>query len=1258
LGNNRLLPILNNGVLDERTDPSDPLTLVVKLPSELPSDIQIQSACWVSNISLTPYVVSGIFRSPIKSVVHKIGAPNFSIPIPNASITNANLSYTADDLRQDDEAKRELTISKNVSELAVDYTNFENFVVFSSAEVRLKIFKNKAIGISSLSSSMDVLNSRNSAFIAASGSYYPYYTHEYSKIQGQINDLVNSFDGYESYLYRSGHYAYSSGGFLSSSYVTEMDNSASYYDRNNRDSLLNNCPEHVLTNAENDDYIIFLTMVGHFFDNIYIYISNMPSERKVGNDATSEFTRRIVDYMLQTFGWNLDDSLESSNLLNNYLTSEQIPGLNTMSAEERLKAIRNRILVNLPQIYKTKGTAESVRLILACYGIPSALLSIREYGGVNYADDKASYTTYERVFMRQWDTSSAYDNYTLQCATGSHTLLFKFSVDDPESYTYGIDHTLIGNVHGATSSSIEGSGEWAAGFVRVPKKNTGKVWFRLGYINDRTCKLYSPEFPVFDGEIYSVMIRRNQPDDGYEYTANTDIVPSRYDLYVQRNSGGERIVRLTSSVVSYNTSSNTLFSGGGELKIGGWFTYWNQGGFTGCFDKLQVWTTTLSDSDFEDYVNNINSYAFSGSNPHESLVFRMHTDYPVDQRQVSSSIWTGVWQNANPFYATGSNARLLTLNGWGANVDYMTCQNPWVGTQTLVTNSCSPTGYVSASCYPFQFKVIDYPSTWPVSKYGPNKFRNEKIRYVSQSVEARFDSQGRSTYVPASSTAPDSNQVGFVVDPQDFKNRDIIRYLGNFDLMESIGDPRNQYSGSYTSLALLRKEYADAHTPLSGSKTLFNELCTLFKLYFNRSVFDSIRNVVPARSNALVGVLIEPTIIERPKYQNKPVFSEANTSSVLYMEVTASHYYKTPVPDNTLYGISASYPGQPTTSIDMTAYSLPTRNYPVNYNGWIVEDYPDPYMMGHFAGGILSNEELSSLLLAPIVGFAGTPTSGTASYTVQFTNLCFNTDAYLWDFGDGTTSTSPNPTHTYTTAGSYTVALTASYQGISNAKVSQSMVTVVAPNVIAEFSVDPLVGEAGGTAFVFTNLSSNALTYLWDFGDGETSTETDPFHTYSDPGLKTVTLTAYNGIYSDVETKTSYIDVTLPSEPCAEVVSGNRDFPSTRIVDLGTDTGTVNLGFNCFSGPDKIQVWWNGNKVIDTGYAGLRSAYWQSQLTTSLASYGLPPEPIIQYSATAGREGSGSLSFNKTSSTPTTATVYVYAPIASTSWTYILSCPQ
>ena len=764
-GNNRLLPIINTGMMDERNDASGSLTLLIKLQSELPNDIMAQTQCWISNISLTPYIVNAIIISPTNTPVYQIGPPNFSVPIKNASLTKTNLSYTAADLQNTNEIEREIVVSKNIEELAIDYTNFNNFVVFSSAELRLKIFKNKIINISTLSSSLQALNNNNITYLSSSGYQYPLYNQEYSTIQTQINGIINSFDGYESYLYRSGNYTFLNSNFISSSYVIEMDNSASYYDIQNRDSLINNCSEHVIVNVDNNDYLTFLCMVGHFFDNIYIYISNLSSEKKLGYKTTEEFTRRVVDYMLETFGWTLDDSLEQSTIINNYLTSDQISELNKLSSEERLKTIRNRILINLPQIYKTKGTDESVKLILACYGIPSTLLSIREYGGINYTNKNASYTTYERVYMRQWNASYVNDNYSLQYPTSSNTILFKFAIDKFQQYTYENEQILIGKVDPSVVSltDISGSGDWAIGFVRIPKQNSGKLFFRIGYKGYETFKIYSPEFPLFDGNIYSVMLRQNIPDENFEYTSNIHSVPTKYDLYVQRNEFGNQILRLTSSNICYNTASILKFNSSGTINIIGNFSYYNEVGYNGIFDKFQLWNIPIEDDNYEDYVNSINSYSYSGS-AYSALLFRMHTDYPFNNTSLSK------WQNANSYYAHNS------INKLGINVDYLTSTNAWNGETKLVYNSAS-CQYVSQSCYPYQFKVLDYSNTWPISKYGPNKFRNEKVNYVSQSIEARFDSNARSTYVANNQISPDSNQIGFFVDPQDFKNKDIIRYF-------------------------------------------------------------------------------------------------------------------------------------------------------------------------------------------------------------------------------------------------------------------------------------------------------------------------------------------------------------------------------------------------------------------------------------------------------------------------------------------------
>jgi len=1209
-GDNLLLPIVTHGMMDERVNPEDPLTLLVKLNSELPINFSIQSLCWVSNISFTPYVVNAIIKNPINNIVHTIGPPDFSIPIPNASLTNTNLSYTANDLLNDSTTEREVVVSKNITELNLDYTNFNNFVVFSSAEIRIKIFKNKIINSSALSASIQVLNQKNTNFISASSSIYPFYTQEYESAQSQLNDIVDSFDGYESYLYRTGNYNYTNGQFISSSYIAEMDSSASYYDRNNRDSLINNCPSHILLDPSNDEYITFLSMIGHFFDEIYIYIKSMPGESRVGHNSTEAFTRRIIDYMLETFGWNLGDSIEQSTLIGNYLTSNQQYGLKEMSDEERLKEVRNRILLNLPRIYKTKGTEESVRTILSCYGIPSSLLSIREYGGVNYTDDTAAYTTYERAYMYQWDTSSVFDYFRTNLSSDCKTFLLKVCVDDATVYTHGKEQILMGLVSGSAAyNTISGSGEWSVGFIRENGHNMAKIFFRIGHIDNAIFQMTSSAFPLFDGNIYSIMVRRNIFPDGFQYNINQDAVPSKFDLYVQRNEFGRQIIQSTSSKVSYDYSTNYLFStvaSGSYLMLGGWFSYHNGQGFTGAMDKLQVWNDSITDSNYEDYVNSINAYSFSGSRPaHQSLIYRMHTDYPFDMHQVppgtippgynglsgTSTAWIGKWQNANPFYSSNSfNNQVKYLDqSYPANMDMMVNQGAWSGSQELVYNTSSCRN-VSQSCYPYQFKIIDYPSTWGISKYGPNKFNNEKVHYVTQSISTRLDDKSRSTYTPRNNTSPDSNQIGFFADPQDFKNKDVVRYFGNQDFMDIIGNPYNQYADSYQSLNIYRKEYATSLNEGSGSRTLFNELITLYKLYFNRSVFDSIKNVLPARNNALVGVLIEPSILERPKYPVKPIYSEVNTGSVFFYDFTVAHYSHDSnttlmrMTQSLLYGDfgtdtssisnfdTSTLPINNQIGLNVSYINLPTCDYPVNYlpNPNYIPDIMDDFQLGHFPGNGVTYAPME-----PIVPI--------------------------------------DPT---------------------------------LPN--ADFSANILTGESP-LVVIFTNLSTNAISYQWDFGDGNTSTDTNPTHTYTTNGTFTVTLVAINGINTDTEIKVGFVSViAVISYPCGTLISGVGNlFPGTYIIDLGTGTGYVELTFEAISIPNKFIVVYDGVTVIDTGYRGLSS--YQTALNNALRLRGLPPETIYE-------PPSGTGDFIKTTSNRY-ATVYVYSPASSDAWSFTLGCP-
>ncbi len=164
----------------------------------------------------------------------------------------------------------------------------------------------------------------------------------------------------------------------------------------------------------------------------------------------------------------------------------------------------------------------------------------------------------------------------------------------------------------------------------------------------------------------------------------------------------------------------------------------------------------------------------------------------------------------------------------------------------------------------------------------------------------------------------------------------------------------------------------------------------------------------------------------------------------------------------------------------------------------------------------------------------------TASFTVQevagkagtftFKNTSKGATKYSWDFGDGTTSADANPTHTYEHSGSYEVTLTAS-DDKGNSKTYSQSVTVTLPSdggITASFTFEAVAGSDG--TYQFTNTSEGAVKFAWDFGDGQTSTDENPKHTYAKSGSYKVTLTVTDADGNTSEPYAATVKVTL-SEP-------------------------------------------------------------------------------------------------------------------------------
>lgn len=178
--------------------------------------------------------------------------------------------------------------------------------------------------------------------------------------------------------------------------------------------------------------------------------------------------------------------------------------------------------------------------------------------------------------------------------------------------------------------------------------------------------------------------------------------------------------------------------------------------------------------------------------------------------------------------------------------------------------------------------------------------------------------------------------------------------------------------------------------------------------------------------------------------------------------------------------------------------------------------------------------------------------------TVKFTDTSdANPTEWLWDFGDGTNSTEQNPSHMYTALGNYNVTLKAWNDLGSDTEIKTGYITVgtIKP-FIANFTATPRIGSYPLTVN-FTDLSDpSPEKWLWDFGDGTTSTDKDPVHTFVSGGNYTVSLTSWNTFANDTVVKDEYIIVYPTPAPVAKFSSNSTDNNGSVIVHF-TDESEV-----------------------------------------------------------------------------------------------------
>ena len=231
----------------------------------------------------------------------------------------------------------------------------------------------------------------------------------------------------------------------------------------------------------------------------------------------------------------------------------------------------------------------------------------------------------------------------------------------------------------------------------------------------------------------------------------------------------------------------------------------------------------------------------------------------------------------------------------------------------------------------------------------------------------------------------------------------------------------------------------------------------------------------------------------------------------------------------------------------------------------------------------------------PIIDFDASSIQLCAGEDVYFNNLSspinLITD-WLWDFGNGDTSTLFNPVYQYQNSSYYDITLTASIDGCKDSLTLFDYIEVVDPNSFFEVNyncINPLQVN-------FTDLSSGADSYFWDFGDGNTSTLQNPIHQFSTRGLYNVSLNVHNNITGCSHTFYKQITITLPQANFDYLVNASNNYEDS----IGCKPHQAHIVNNSQDCAYYKVLWSDGyighgrtdHLIQDTGYIDVTMAIW------------------------------------------------------------------
>ena len=863
--------VLGINSLLEYDEQSQTTSLLIKLYEPLPTNIGLKTECYIVTkvAESVGYQLSYTQDYNFEDTSIKLAPANYNIPILN-EIGPTTVYKTYDNITTTTLSGSFFQLINNISssspDINVDYTDYEDFVFFSSAYQRLYNFKDKVITISQSQHELDLLYSSisgptaNSTVVSSSKFI----------VESRIGETIASFDGYENYLYYdSGSKSWPKSNSIipytlypptstqANTWFNEQIESSSAYDNQNQNNLEFAVPSFIRYNNSNENYILFTNMIGQFFDEIWLYTKAITSKLEAESNLYQGVSKDLVGQVLQSLGTKIYDSsftLENiyssiiglsstgatspstgSQYITNYVTSsintDQVPTI-----DDFVKLSYKKIYANLPYLLKKKGTVAGLRALINIFGVPDTILRISEFGGKDKRID--TWDKWQHQFNYCWETqTTGYIqtdwelNHDFQSSDNTpNTIAFKFKTPGLGS-ALTFDSQSLWNSDTDTKIVLEYTGSgYTSGSYSGSIQDTYNEYATLKFItNNQTASIY---LPFFNGEWWSVAVTRNNED--FNLFAGCNIYDGN-DGNVLSYTGSDTL--NTSDVGWVNTTISTF----SQASAG-----YNK--FSGSYQEIRYYTIPLSESVFYDYI--MNPYSIEGNTFNSSpdqLAFRATLGGELYTASISMHPKvTGSWITTSSF-TTGDNFIINTGN-FNTNLSYILFDQIPVGVKNIVSNKVRQEDIV----LPFSGSDINVPSN---------------------TVLTPFISVQQEVY-PSASYDNDINYVEVAFSPQNEINENINAQIGYFNIGEFIGDPRlvSSSAESYPALDEVRNSYFEEYT---HNYDIWDYIRLIN--YYDNALFKMIEDYVPARSSLSTGVVIKQHILERNKY---PVPQTNITSSL------------------------------------------------------------------------------------------------------------------------------------------------------------------------------------------------------------------------------------------------------------------------------------------------------------------------------------------------------------------------------------------